>query len=113
MRSCRTQGSCRAGSTIRLLDVRAAPSSNSRIASTPPPRPPKNEACFRGGEIMGLVGWIVIGVIVVMLIWGVAIYNRLVRLRALVKEGFSGITVQLRRRADLIPNLVATVQGYA
>ncbi|TMJ12318.1 MAG: LemA family protein [Alphaproteobacteria bacterium] len=43
----------------------------------------------------------------------VAIYNRLVRLRALVKEGFSGITVQLRRRADLIPNLVSTVEGYA
>ena len=42
-----------------------------------------------------------------------AIYNRLVRLRALVKEGFSGITVQLRRRADLIPNLVSTVEGYA
>ena len=41
------------------------------------------------------------------------IYNRLVRLRALVKEGFSGITVQLSRRADLIPNLVETVQGYA
>ena len=40
-------------------------------------------------------------------------YNRLVRLRALVKEGFSGITVQLRRRADLIPNLVETVKGYA
>ena len=43
----------------------------------------------------------------------VAVYNRLVRLRALVKEGFSGITVQLRRRADLIPNLVETVKGYA
>jgi LemA protein len=41
------------------------------------------------------------------------IYNRLVRLRALVKEGFSGITVQLRRRADLIPNLVEAVKGYA
>jgi LemA protein len=39
------------------------------------------------------------------------IYNRLVRLRALVKEGFSGITVQLRRRADLIPNLVETVRA--
>ena len=60
-----------------------------------------------------LITLIVIGVVVVLLVWGVAIYNRLVRLRALVKEGFSGITVQLRRRADLIPNLVATVQGYA
>src|SRR5690606_20132387 len=49
----------------------------------------------------------------VVAIWGVAIYNRLVRLRALVKEGFSGITVQLRRRADLVPNLVSTVEGYA
>jgi LemA protein len=60
-----------------------------------------------------LVTLIVLGIVAVLLIWGVAIYNRLVRLRALVKEGFSGITVQLRRRADLIPNLVATVQGYA
>src|SRR3954462_14641273 len=63
---------------------------------------------------MSWIAWAVIGVIIViLLLWGVAIYNGLVRLRALVKEGFSGITVQLRRRADLIPNLVATVQGYA
>ena len=60
-----------------------------------------------------MIGWIVIGVAVLVLLYLVAIYNRLVRLRALVKEGFSGITVQLRRRADLIPNLVETVQGYA
>jgi LemA protein len=60
-----------------------------------------------------MIGWIVLGVIVLILLYAVAIYNRLVRLRALVKEGFSGITVQLRRRADLIPNLVETVQGYA
>ena len=57
--------------------------------------------------------WIVLGVIAVLLIYLVMIYNGLVRLRALVREGFSGITVQLRRRADLVPNLVATVQGYA
>ncbi len=43
----------------------------------------------------------------------IGLYNRLVRLRALAKEAFSGITVQLRRRADLIPNLVETVQGYS
>ncbi|HST37498.1 MAG TPA: LemA family protein [Allosphingosinicella sp.] len=61
-----------------------------------------------------MISLIVIAVIVVLLLlWGVAIYNALVRFRALVKEGFSGITVQLRRRADLIPNLVSTVEGYA
>ena len=62
---------------------------------------------------MGLEGWIAIAMLAVIAIWAVVIYNRLVRLRALVKEGWSGITVQLRRRADLIPNLVSTVEGYA
>ena len=60
-----------------------------------------------------MIGWIVLAIVVLLLLWAVGIYNRLVRLRALVKEAFSGITVQLRRRADLIPNLVQTVQGYA
>jgi LemA protein len=60
-----------------------------------------------------MIGWIVLGVVVLALLYVIGIYNRLVRLRALVKEGFSGITVQLRRRADLIPNLVEAVQGYA
>jgi LemA protein len=60
-----------------------------------------------------MILWIFLGAVVLLLLWGVAIYNRLVRLRALVHEGFSGITVQLRRRADLIPNLVETVKGYA
>jgi LemA protein len=60
-----------------------------------------------------MITWIVVGIIVLALLYGVAVYNRLVRLRALVKEGFSGITVQLRRRADLVPNLVETVKGYA
>jgi LemA protein len=60
-----------------------------------------------------MIGWIVLGVVALALLYIIGIYNRLVRLRALVKEGFSGITVQLRRRADLIPNLVETVQGYA
>ena len=60
-----------------------------------------------------MIGWIVLGVVVLLLVMAIGLYNRLVRLRALVKEGFSGITVQLRRRADLIPNLVETIQGYA
>jgi len=60
-----------------------------------------------------MFGWIVLGVVVLLLLYAIGLYNRLVRLRALVKEGFSGITVQLRRRADLIPNLVESVQGYA
>ena len=62
---------------------------------------------------MGIGGWILIGAIVLVLMYAIAVYNRLVRLRALAKEAFSGITVQLRRRADLVPNLVETVQGYA
>ena len=56
---------------------------------------------------------VIVAVLVVLAVWAIAIYNRLVRLRALVNEGFSGITVQLRRRADLVPNLVSTVEGYA
>jgi LemA protein len=60
-----------------------------------------------------MIEWILLAAVAVLLLWGVAIYNKLVRLRALVREGFSGITVQLRRRADLIPNLVSTVEGYA
>ena len=62
---------------------------------------------------MGIAGWIILAAVVLLLLYVMGIYNRLVRLRALVKEGFSGITVQLRRRADLIPNLVEAVKGYA
>ena len=62
---------------------------------------------------MGIVGWVIVAVFVLLVLSLIGLYNRLVRLRALVKEGFSGITVQLRRRADLIPNLVEAVKGYA
>lgn len=60
-----------------------------------------------------MILWIVLGVVVLAVLAVIGMYNQLVRLRALVKEAFSGITVQLRRRADLIPNLVEAVQGYA
>ncbi len=46
-------------------------------------------------------------------LWLMTIYNVLVRRRNLVREGWSGVEVQLKRRADLIPNLIETVKGYA
>jgi LemA protein len=57
--------------------------------------------------------YLVAATVVAVLIWGIIIFNRLVRERNLVREGWSGIDVQLRRRADLIPNLIETVKGYA
>ena len=56
---------------------------------------------------------VLLAIIVIAVLWGIAIYNRLVRLFNLKEEGWSGIDVQLRRRFDLIPNLVETVKGYA
>ncbi len=57
--------------------------------------------------------WIVLGIVVVLALAAVWTYNRLVTLRTRVDNGWSQIDVQLRRRADLIPNLVETVKGYA
>lgn len=57
--------------------------------------------------------FIVIGLVVILGIWLWATYNSLVTLRNRVDEAWSDITVQLKRRADLIPNLVETVKGYA
>ena len=62
---------------------------------------------------MSISAWIAIAVVVVVLIYAINIYNKLVRNRNMTKEGWSGIDVQLRRRYDLIPNLLETVKGYA
>jgi LemA protein len=59
------------------------------------------------------VVWILLGVLVVALAAGVFVFNRLVSLRNRVDNGWAQIDVQLRRRYDLIPNLVQTVEGYA
>ena len=61
---------------------------------------------------MGIGGWIVLGIIVAVAIWAISIYNGLVALRNRYKNAFSQIDVQLKRRYDLIPNLVEVAKGY-
>ena len=56
---------------------------------------------------------VVAAIVLVLVIWLVATYNKLVRLRVSAEEGSSEIEVQLKRRHDLIPNLIETVKGYA
>jgi LemA protein len=57
--------------------------------------------------------YIVIGIVVLLIIWVISIYNRLVRLRNRRQNAFADIDVQLRQRHDLVPQLVETVKGYA
>src|SRR6195256_2976660 len=58
-------------------------------------------------------GWIFTAVLVAIALYAIVVFNRLIRLRNMAREGWSGIDVQLKRRTDLVPNLVATVQAYA
>jgi LemA protein len=60
-----------------------------------------------------LAVWIILGVVVLLIIFMWALYNGLVTIRNRVDEAWSDITVQLKRRLDLIPNLVESVKGYA
>ena len=60
-----------------------------------------------------IILWIVLGILVVLLLAVVAVYNGLVTRRVQCREAWSQIDVQLKRRHDLIPNLVETVKGYA
>ena len=57
--------------------------------------------------------WIVLGVVVLLVVWIISIYNGLVALRQRANQSFADIEVQLKQRHDLIPNLVETVKGYA
>src|SRR5881275_820840 len=62
---------------------------------------------------MSTTGWIVLGVIVVLVLWIIMIYNQLVAMRQRVGQAFADVDVQLKLRHDLIPNLIETVKGYA
>lgn len=57
--------------------------------------------------------WIILGAAALIALWLASVYNGLVKLRNMAQEAWSGIDVQLKRRSDLVPNLVETVKGYA
>jgi LemA protein len=57
--------------------------------------------------------WIILGIVVLLLIYGVAAYNRFVSQRNTIRNAFADIDTELKRRYDLIPNLVESVRGYA
>lgn len=73
-----------------------------------------NNLLIGGGAIAGIVcGVVVVLAIVILAVWYVSTYNKLKRVDNMVDEGWATIDVQLKKRYDLIPNLVETVKGYA
>jgi LemA protein len=60
-----------------------------------------------------IILWIILGVVGLIIIWLIATYNNFITLRTRTDEAWADIDVQLKRRYDLIPNLVETVKGYA
>lgn len=61
---------------------------------------------------MSITGWILLGLLAALLLWAVSVYNRLVQLRNRITNAFGQIDVQLKRRYDLVPNLVEVARGY-
>ena len=62
---------------------------------------------------MSTIGWIILAAVVLIALWAIAIYNGLITLKNRTDEAWADIDVQLKRRYDLIPNLIETVKGYA
>jgi LemA protein len=59
------------------------------------------------------MGWVVLGLLAAIVIYGIMVYNGLVAMRQRVGQAYADIDVQLKQRHDLIPNLIETVKGYA
>ena len=62
---------------------------------------------------MSTTAWVILGIVVLLILWIIFIYNGLVAMRQRVNQSFADIDVQLKQRHDLVPNLVETVKGYA
>ena len=62
---------------------------------------------------MTIILWIILGIIAIIVFWLIGVYNGLIKLKNRTDEAWSDIDVQLKRRYDLIPNLISTVKGYA
>jgi LemA protein len=62
---------------------------------------------------MSTTAWVILGIVVLLILWIIFIYNGLVAMRQRVSQAFADIDVQLKQRHDLVPNLVETVKGYA
>ena len=62
---------------------------------------------------MGIIGWVIVGIVGIVILWWIATFNRMIVLRNRIDNAWSQVDVQLRRRYDLIPNLVEIVKGYA
>ncbi len=67
----------------------------------------------RMARYIGLPLLVLIIIVAIVVFWAVSAYNRLVRLNSMKEEAWSGVLVQLKRRHDLIPNLVESVKGYS
>jgi LemA protein len=60
-----------------------------------------------------IIGGVIVFIILVIVLWWITTYNKLIKYKNQVEEGFSTMDVQMKKRCDLVPNLVATVKGYA
>src|SRR6202166_178644 len=79
----------------------------------PAPRYRARAGHFQCKGLPDMNGWIIAAVLAAIALYAIVVFNRLIRLRNLAREGWSGIDVQLKRRSDLVPNLVETVKAYA